>query len=65
MYSPKISEDLIPQLYQLARRVGKPMTKLVDDFLRPQVVSTHALLNQTTERSEPDGSKTKDRSVGS
>lgn len=65
MYSPKISEDLIPQLYQLARRVGKPMTKLVDDFLRPQVVSTYALLSQPTERSESDGSKTKDRSVGS
>lgn len=65
MYSPKISEDLIPQLYQLARQVGKPMTKLVDDFLRPHVVSTYALLNQPTERNEPDGNKTQDRSIRS
>ena len=64
MYSPKISEDLIPQLYQLARRARRPMTKLVDDFLRPQIASSYALFNQSTERSESDGNQTEDRSVG-
>jgi len=34
MYSPKISEDLIPFLFDLAQQEGKPMTKLVDDILR-------------------------------
>ncbi len=60
MYSPKISEDLIPMLYRLARRVGKPMTKLVDDLLRPQVVITYAVLTQTIERNDNDGNQSKD-----
>ena len=34
MYSPKIKEDLIPVLYRLARKQGKPMTRLVDEILR-------------------------------
>ena len=34
MYSPKISEDLIPLLFKLAKQEGKPMTKLVDEILR-------------------------------
>jgi hypothetical protein len=34
MYSPKISEDLIPLLFRLAKREAKPMTRLVDDILR-------------------------------
>lgn len=34
MYSPKISEDLIPALFREARARGIPMTKLVDQLLR-------------------------------
>ena len=34
MYSPKISEDLIPELYRISKEVEKPMTKVVDDVLR-------------------------------
>lgn len=34
MYSPKISEDLIPELYQMSRMLMQPMTKTVDDILR-------------------------------
>jgi hypothetical protein len=34
MYSPKISEDLIPLLYQLRLKEKKPMTKIVDELLR-------------------------------
>ena len=34
MYSPKINEDLIPVLYQLAKKEKKHMTALVDELLR-------------------------------
>lgn len=34
MYSPKISEDLIPVLFRLSKEDGVPMTKLVDKLLR-------------------------------
>ena len=34
MHSPKIKEDLIPLLYQLAQKEEKPMTKVVDGILR-------------------------------
>ena len=34
MYSPKISEILIPRLYRRARREEKFMTELVDEIIR-------------------------------
>ena len=34
MYSPKISEDLIPELYIFSKQANKPMTRFVDDILR-------------------------------
>jgi hypothetical protein len=34
MYSPKIKKDLIPILYRLAKKQGKPMTRLVDELLK-------------------------------
>lgn len=34
MYSPKISENLIPALFKLAKQEGKPTTKLVDEILQ-------------------------------
>jgi hypothetical protein len=34
MYSPKISEDLIPVLYRLGKKQAKPMTKVIDGILR-------------------------------
>lgn len=34
MYSPRISVDLIPRLYYLAKAARKPMTRLVDEMLR-------------------------------
>lgn len=33
LYSPKIADHLIPQLYRLARARGIPMTRLVDQLL--------------------------------
>ena len=37
MYSPKIKDDLIPVLYKLAKQMGKPMTRLVDEILRKEL----------------------------
>lgn len=34
MYSPKISEDLIPVLYRMAKERKTPMTRLVDGMIR-------------------------------
>ena len=62
MYSPKISEDLIPMLYRLAKQAGKPMTKYIDDLLRAQVLSAYSKLIETPERSDSHGSKIQDRS---
>ena len=33
MYSPKISEEIIPELYRLAKKKGMPMTRLTDELL--------------------------------
>lgn len=46
MYSPKISEDLIPRLYRMAKDRRTPMTRLVDGIIR------NALANNNL----PDGS---------
>jgi hypothetical protein len=37
MYLPKISEHLIPVLYRLAKKQGKPMTKVVNEILREKL----------------------------
>jgi hypothetical protein len=31
MYSPKVREELVVELYQLKQQIGKPMTKLVNE----------------------------------
>ena len=47
MYSPKIKPDLIPMLYRIKQaRGGKPMTKIVDDILRPVVLTLHETLSK-------------------
>ena len=48
MYSPKISEDLVPRLYCIAKAGKMPMTRLVDGILR------NALANMKT----PNGTAT-------
>ena len=37
MYSPKISEDLIPRIYRMAKFRKMPMTKLVNQILKEQL----------------------------
>ena len=34
MYTPKLNELLVRELYQLKLRVKKPMTRLVDEAVR-------------------------------
>ena len=37
MYSPKISQDLVPELYCISRDLKQPMTKTVNEILRNYV----------------------------
>lgn len=37
MYSPKLSEDLIPRLYKLAKEQKRPMTKVLDGIIRDKL----------------------------
>ena len=37
MYSPKISEELIPALYKIAQGEQKPMTILVNEMIRKEL----------------------------
>jgi hypothetical protein len=51
MYSPKIRDDLIPQVYRLAQQEGKPMIRLLDEILRAEV---ERRLRAAGEHSNPD-----------
>jgi len=52
MYSPKISEELIPDLYKIAKAKGVPMTKLANDIISDAIrdikVETQ-IVRETTE----------------
>ena len=37
MYSPEVKPDLVRKLYHLRKAFGKPMTKVLDELLRPKV----------------------------
>lgn len=55
MYSPKIKEDLIPVLYQIAKSHKTTMTQVVDDMLRNALQNTGAIqTNQTTNQNQED-----------
>jgi hypothetical protein len=47
MYSPRIRDDLIPLLYRIARHEEKPMTRIVDEILRPEIESRMQQLEQS------------------
>lgn len=40
MYSPKVKEELIPTLYQLAKKEKKPMTVLVNELIEESLTKT-------------------------
>ena len=51
MYSPKISEDLIPVLYQKAKEEKIPMTRLVNRIIGHYVNNRESFTkNETTEK---------------
>ena len=50
MYSPKISEELIPIIYRKAKQQKRPMTKVVNDLLREKL--TEKVSDQKTETTE-------------
>ncbi|MBI4652118.1 hypothetical protein HY745_12765 [Candidatus Desantisbacteria bacterium] len=33
MYSPKIAEELIPEIYRISKSKGKPMTHVVNEII--------------------------------
>jgi hypothetical protein len=53
MYSPRIRNDLIPLLYRVAKNEGKPMTRLVDEILRPEIERRVQQLNQSINPPDP------------
>ncbi len=57
MYSPKISEDLIPILYRLRKKKKKPMTKVVDEILRKELEQN--IINMTKNDAHPQPSSKK------
>ena len=54
LYSPKIREDLIPQLYRLAKRLEMPMTRLVNALLMHGIERVEQGVENVKE--PPDGS---------
>lgn len=42
MYSPKISEELIPKLYRLAKSKGVKMTALVNEIIEKAINETES-----------------------
>ena len=54
MYSPKIKDDLIPLLYRIARHEGKPMTRIVDEILRPEIERRIQQLDQSIHSPGPN-----------
>jgi len=45
MYSPKIPERLIPELYRLGRARGRPMTQLVAEAIERYLASERPIPN--------------------
>ena len=52
MYSPKISEDLIPQLYRMGKERKMPMTRLVNGIIR-KALAENNLPDGTAAASSP------------
>ncbi len=53
MYSPKVKENLIPILYKLAKQEGKPMTALIDEILRAEIVKRNGQIHQINNETVP------------
>ena len=58
MYSPKISEELVPALYRLAKERRMPMTRLVDGIIRRSLTLSHRRGGISARADLPDGKAT-------
>lgn len=54
MYSPKISEELVPALYRWAKEQKMPMTRLVDGILREALADRSQSVNSPDTESSLD-----------
>ena len=54
MYSPKIKENLVRDLYQLKLETGKPMTKLANSILEEGITKMKTKVNQNKEEDTND-----------
>ncbi len=57
MYSPKIKEDYIPELYKIAKARGLPMTHIVrealDEYLnKPEIAATKTQSEDNNKRTK-------------
>mgnify|MGYP001611670262 CR=1 FL=1 len=50
MYSPKIHDDLIPRIYQVAKRAKMPMTRWVNQILERAISDQEASTDNTITR---------------
>jgi predicted GNAT family N-acyltransferase len=63
MYSPKVKEELIPQLYQLKLIAKKPMTTLVNEAIIEYLnLRKEIFTNEQQTQSNPGSSKDRDQS---
>ena len=53
LYSPKVKEDLIPILYKVAKKEGKPMTALIDEMLRAEIARRNGQIHQINNETVP------------
>ena len=58
MYSPKIQEDLIPRIYQIAKRAKMPMTRWVNQTLEQALTDQDASLDHPIVRQHVTKSET-------
>ena len=54
MYSPKISEELVPVLYRLAKKKRVPMTRFVDRLIRQALTSNNPSGEAAVQENLPD-----------
>jgi hypothetical protein len=68
VYSPKISDQLIPKIYKISKRLKRPMTAVVNKILEDalgnpddRVQEPNAAYSSTTIQRKPPGKATKAR----
>jgi predicted DNA-binding protein len=55
MYSPKIKDELIPKIYQIAKAKGMRMTTLVNEILKKALEKMEDKKNEWNDKSHTKG----------